>query len=189
MGTRKLGVAMAGVVLALSACAGQDPGQSSAAHNQADVDFAVGMIPHHRQALEMSELAEDRAADPEVKELAEDIAAAQGPEIEQMSAWLDEWGVDVPENDGGHSGAGHDGGAGQLMPGMMTGQQMEQLAETSGPAWDQLYLRAMIEHHRGAIEMAADEEANGRHPGALRLAEEIQRTQQAEIQRMEQLLD
>lgn len=73
-------------------CVTKGPG-SRADHNQADITFVQGMIPHHEQAVEMSELAANQASSPQVKELAATIERGQAPEIEQMRAMLAAWGV------------------------------------------------------------------------------------------------
>lgn len=66
--------------------------------NDADATFATSMIPHHRQAVEMAELAERRAASPQVKALATKIKEAQDPEIQTMSEWLTSWGKPAPDD-------------------------------------------------------------------------------------------
>lgn len=164
-------------LLLLTACGGAD-------HGEADVRFAQQMVPHHAQAVEMADQALDTSRDPDVRRLAEEIRAAQDPEIETMTGWLEEWGEDVPDTSGG-SGAmsGMDG-----MEGMMSEAEMEQLDTTDGVAFDRLWLRLMVEHHRGAVEMARAEQADGRYDAAVDLAEEVERTQRAEIDEMEQLL-
>lgn len=164
-------------LLLLTACGGAD-------HGEADVRFAQQMVPHHAQAVEMADQALDTSRDPDVRRLAQDIRAAQDPEIETMTGWLEEWGEDVPDTSGG-SGAmsGMDG-----MEGMMSEAEMEQLDTTDGAAFDRLWLRLMVEHHRGAVEMARAEQADGRYDAAVDLAEEVERTQRAEIDEMEQLL-
>ncbi|MFB9895281.1 DUF305 domain-containing protein [Planobispora takensis] len=154
--------------------------RSSAAFNDADVAFAQMMIPHHRQAVEMAELAETRAADPEIRELAAKIKAAQDPEIATMTGWLTSWGAPV-EPEGGHGG--HD------MPGMMTGQDMTALEEARGAAFDRMFAERMIAHHEGAVEMAETERAQGSDPEARRLAATVATAQQAEIEQMRRLLD
>lgn len=168
--------------------------------NAADVSFAQGMIPHHRQAVEMSRLAADRADGADVRELAEEIERAQAPEIEQLSGWLTEWGEDVPADgadghgtDDGHGmddADGHgmaDGHAGS-MPGMLDDAAMAELAEASGAEFDRRFLELMIEHHEGAVAMSRSQLKEGAHDPARELAEEIIATQQAEIDRMERLL-
>ncbi|MQS08867.1 DUF305 domain-containing protein [Streptomyces alkaliphilus] len=155
-------------------------------HNQADIVFAREMIPHHRQALEMSELAPDRAASPEVRTLAEEIEAAQGPEIETLTDWLDEWGVEDADGHGDHDGHGahgmHD------MPGMLTEEQMNHLAALDGEEFDTAFLELMIEHHEGALVMARQVLADGSHEPTADLAREIIDGQEAEIERMRELL-
>ena len=84
----------------LAACGNDDDTGTAASHNEADVTFAQEMIPHHQQAIEMADLAESRAESQEVKDLATDIEAAQGPEIETMTGWLESWGEDVPDEIG-----------------------------------------------------------------------------------------
>ncbi len=149
----------------------------------ADAMFAQMMIPHHEQAVEMSTLAETRAADPEVKALAAEIKAAQQPEIDQMRAWLEEW--DMPVMDGMEAMGAH-GGHG--MSGMISDEQMERLEAASGAEFDQLFVEYMIEHHEGAIEMAEDVE-DSQDPRVAALARAIIQTQQVEIDQMRDFLE
>lgn len=121
--------------------------------------FASEMVPHHQQAVEMAELAADRAQSSEVRRLAEDIEAAQGPEIETMTQWLEDWGQEAPLGSMGHGDMGH--GDSQEMPGIMNEAEMTRLEQSDGAAFDRMFLTMMIEHHRGAIEMARAEPANG----------------------------
>jgi len=83
---------LAASLLTLAACGNYTNTDPGAAHNEADVTFAQQMIPHHQQAVEMARLAQTRAGDREVQDLAADIEAAQDPEIETMTGWLDSWG-------------------------------------------------------------------------------------------------
>ncbi|GAB3116262.1 DUF305 domain-containing protein [Streptomyces calidiresistens] len=154
-------------------------------HNEADIAFAREMIPHHRQALEMSELAPDRAASPEVRALAEEIEAAQGPEIETLTGWLREWDA---EGTGGHGDGGHETHDMHGMPGMLTEEQMDRLAALDGEAFDTAFLELMIEHHEGALEMAREVLEEGSHEPTADLAREIIDGQEAEIERMRELL-
>jgi uncharacterized protein (DUF305 family) len=152
---------------------------SGADFNDADVTFAQGMIPHHRQAVEMAELAGDRAESQEVKDLAADIEAAQDPEIEQMTGWLEEW--DQPmEMDGMDS---------MEMGGMMSEDQMSELEDATGADFDAMFLEMMIEHHEGAIVMAQEQVDDGKNAEAVALAEAIIEAQQDEIETMQGLLD
>ncbi|MFM9441778.1 DUF305 domain-containing protein [Streptomyces acidiscabies] len=157
-------------------------GASAGAHNAQDVSFAQGMIPHHRQAVEMAALAADRASSPQVKALATRIKGAQDPEIRTMSGWLTAWGEDVPA-EGGMDHSGHSG-----MAGMMSGADMTALEKASGAAFDTEFTRMMIEHHEGAVEMAGTEKAKGRYAPALTMADAIITAQKAEIAEMKGFL-
>ncbi|MED7931545.1 DUF305 domain-containing protein [Nonomuraea sp. LP-02] len=152
--------------------------QPSAAFNDADVMFAQMMIPHHEQAVEMADLAPARAADPEIKELATKIKAAQDPEIQTMKGWLAGWGKPAPEG-----GMGHD------MPGIMSEEDMTKLKAAKGKEFDKLFAQQMIAHHDGAIEMARTEQANGSNPQAKELARTVETTQQAEVEQLRKILD
>jgi len=178
--------------------------ESATVHNTADVDFVTGMIPHHEQAVEMSDLVlaqpdPSPGSDEAVRALAQQIADAQAPEVEQMKTWLEDWGMssDTATGDGGmdmdgHDMAGHGSGGGEMdgaeMNGMMTESQMNELSQATGAELDQLYLELMIAHHEGAIEMAQTELKDGKNPAALQLAQGVIDTQQAEIEQMQALL-
>ncbi|WP_040339476.1 DUF305 domain-containing protein [Candidatus Blastococcus massiliensis] len=165
------------------------PASETAAFNNADVSFVQGMIPHHRGALEMAQLADGRAQDPRVLDLASRIEAAQEPEIENMTAWLEEWGEPVPEEteDQGMGGMDHGSMGGSDMEGMSE-EDMTSLEAASGAEFDRMFLEMMIEHHRGAVDMAQTEIDDGTYPGAVQMAEDIVASQTAEIEEMETLL-
>ncbi|MGX1561715.1 DUF305 domain-containing protein [Streptomyces sp. NPDC055506] len=158
---------------------------TSGAHNAQDVSFAQGMIPHHRQALEMARLADGRAVSGAVKDLAARVEKAQDPEIRTMTGWLKQWGEDAPGagKDMGHSASGHSG-----MPGMMGGEDMAGLEKLTGKAFDTQFLTLMVEHHEGAVEMAAVEKSKGRYSPAKAMAGDIVTAQNAEIREMNKLL-
>ena len=187
--------ATAAAALLLAACGGGDGGSdesgsaasspSADRHNAQDVTFAQGMIPHHRQALEMAELAADRASSAQVKDLAARIEKAQDPEIEKMTGWLKTWGEDVPEDGDSMSGMDHSGGG---MAGMMDDADMEQLEKASGEAFDTAFLTMMVEHHEGAVQMAGTEKSKGAYEPATAMADDIVTGQTAEIAEMKQLL-
>ncbi|MFE5941241.1 DUF305 domain-containing protein [Streptomyces sp. NPDC056480] len=158
-----------------------DTAAAPGAFNDADVMFAQMMIPHHEQALEMAKLAEGRAADPEVKRLVTAIERAQDPEIQKMKAWLKGWGR--PES------AGHGGGGGHGMAGMLSEQDMKDLAAVKGKAFDRRFAELMIAHHNGAVDMAEDERKNGENPTAKALADDVVRTQSDEVAALKKILD
>ncbi len=177
---------LAASLLTLAACGNDDETAGGAAHNDADVTFAQEMIPHHQQAIEMSELAETRATSPEVKNIAADIKGAQDPEIETMTGWLESWGEDVPG--GEMSGMDHGDTSADDMAGMMSEEEMAELEAASDTEFDRMFLTMMIEHHEGAIDMAKSEQEDGEYPDAVALAEEIEKAQTAEITTMNELL-
>lgn len=171
------------------------PQSVAADHNQVDVAFAQNMIPHHAQAIAMSRLAAPRAVSPQVKDLAARIQLGQQPEVDQMSGWLCAWHVPVPATDDPLGGMDH-GDMGQMdhdtsgaMPGMLSGEQMHQLEQATGPEFDRMFLQMMITHHQGAITIARTAELSaGQNPDARHLAQRIVDTQQREITEMQTLL-
>lgn len=189
--TRLTVVAVAALGLLLAGCGGSHdmddmgmatPSGTSGA-SAADAMFAQMMIPHHEQAVEMSTLAETRASSPQIKELAAEIKAAQQPEIDQMTAWLEEWGMPVMS---GMDAMGEHGGHG--MSGMLTDDQMAELEAASGPEFDRLFAEFMILHHEGAIDMAEDV-ADSKDPRVATLAAAIITTQAEEIAQLQAFLD
>lgn len=168
------------------AASASQPGASSTSttpatgpHNDADVMFAAMMVPHHAQAIEMSDLILAKSGvDPQVADLATRIKGAQGPEIAQMNGWLAGWGASM----GGMDHGGHDDG-------MMSEAEMGALQQsTDGAQAGNLFLTGMIKHHEGAVRMAQTELADGENPDAKQLAEAIITAQQAEITKMQELL-
>jgi uncharacterized protein (DUF305 family) len=143
----------------------------------ADIMFLQMMIPHHQQAIEMSSLASTNDASPDVQRLAEAIAAAQGPEIEQMKSWLDQ--AHAPDMLADHH---------MTMSGMLSSSQMSELAAARGAQFDRLYLEGMIGHHQGALQMAQDEIESGENPDVVAFAKKVVTDQTAEIARMTSML-
>ncbi len=137
-----------------------------------DLMFAQMMIPHHEQAIEMSDLALANSDNSEVRDLATKIRAEQGPEIELMKSWSDS-----------HMGS-H---AGHMMDGMLSDDEMNELKSARGAEFDRLFLEGMIKHHEGAIEMA-DDVVDSKNVEVSQLAKSIIATQRAEIEYMKELL-
>lgn len=191
---------IAAIVLALAAASalvacgdqtadGAARGGTTAWFNDADVAFAQQMIPHHEQAVQMSRMAESHASSSRVRRLAAGIEAAQGPEIEAMTGWLEAWEEEVPDAARGHMEHGMPGmDSMDGMPGMMSERELGSLARARGSAWDRMFLEMMIGHHEGAIEMAQAEIRDGESPDAIALAERIAEAQQAEIDQMRAML-
>jgi uncharacterized protein (DUF305 family) len=195
--TRKyllIGAAIATAVT-LSACSGgntpgMDMGQTSsssskpgadatATFNDADVTFAQMMIPHHQQAVEMSDviLAKD-GIDQRVVDLATEIKAAQEPEIKQLNTWLTDWGADFTAMPGIDHG----------VEGMMSQSDMDALNAATGVEASKLFLEQMAMHHEGATKMAKSEVNDGKNADAIKTAETIVTSQTDEIAVMKDLL-
>jgi uncharacterized protein (DUF305 family) len=213
--SRGLGAALAAVALVLAACAGSRKsteiapqpvaikGNVAAAANakadsnrfaftEADVHFMSGMIHHHAQAIAMSKLAPTHGASQSLQTLAARIINAQGDEIRLMQQWLRDHHQEVPEPTptgmkmkmGGEE---HE----MLMPGMLTEEQMKQLAAANGKQFDELFLQFMIQHHTGALSMVKDLFATpgaGQDEMTFKLANDIQADQETEIARMQKML-
>lgn len=195
--------------LTLSAC-GDDSGSGGTASgtrtasngdvfNEADIEFASDMIQHHAQALSMVDLTRGRPLDPEVQRLAEAIRDAQGPEIEMMSDWLTSWDQDVPATMRDHANAGHDmdemddmsdqmEGTDSDMPGMMSGDELDELQDASDAQFQVRWLEMMVRHHEGAVEMARTEREDGEFADAVELAGSIESSQSEQVDQMEGLL-
>lgn len=165
--------------------------------NEADVEFASQMIPHHADALLMVDMVQGREVSPELTALAEDIRAAQAPEIELMTDWLTAWDEPVPETardhvnshseDHGSHGEGSESEDMGGMDGMEGMEGMDELEQLEGAAFEERWLELMVEHHEGAIDMARTEQEEGRFADTVALAEDIEAAQSAEIERIEDI--
>lgn len=155
--------------------------------SDADIDYMRMMIPHHEQAVVMTDLVADRAESAQVKSIAGRIAAAQEGEIAMMESWLDEHageGAQDHGETGAHGGhAGHDD-----MPGMATEEQLDALRAATGEDFDRLFCELMITHHEGALTMAEDYLPRGIEPRALAMAQEVVTTQTAEIEHLRAMM-
>jgi uncharacterized protein (DUF305 family) len=152
-------------------------------HTFADVWFVQSMIPHHEQALIMTELVEERTSREDVTLLARRIELSQHDEIAQLTHWLEERGEEVPLPGSGHGGH-------QSMPGMLTDTELAELAAATGGEFDRLFLEYMIRHHEGAVVMVEEllGGSGGQEPEVFQLARHIDADQQVEIARMKRML-
>jgi uncharacterized protein (DUF305 family) len=157
-----------------------------AGFNADDHAFATTMIPHHEQAIELAAMAPQRSTNADLIALAAKISAEQEPEIRALRVFLVQWDENPQDSRGGGDG-GH-GGHGE-MAGMVDQATMTKLGSLQGPEFDTLWLQSMISHHRGAIEMAKAEVANGENEDIQRMAQTMIDTQQAEINQMNQMLE
>ena len=165
-----------------SSASGASPTSSAAAQfNAADVMFVQEMLPHHQQAVEMSDmLLKKSGVSAETSALAQQIKAAQGPEITTMQGWLKAWGKSA---DGGMGGMGHGMGGG-----MATEAEMQKFDQADAKTGEKMFLEMMTAHHQGAIAMVQVEVKNGKNPDAIAMAKNIASSQQAEIDTMKNLL-
>jgi uncharacterized protein (DUF305 family) len=178
-------VLAAAVLTACGASARQqgpaEPAEPPPAHNVADVAFAQNMVPHHQQAVDMAELIPRHTSNPKMLVIARDMSADQQSEIRALSRLLDKWGESAAMDHGDHEGM-------PGMPGMVDPATMNQLQSLDGNAFDALWMRSMISHHRGAVAMAQDEIAHGQSQDAITMAHNIVTTQQREIAYLTHLL-
>jgi len=152
----------------------------SADFNDADVMFAQMMIPHHEQAIEMSDIALDpnTGASAAVIALATQIKGAQDPEISQMKNLLTTWGMPMEMGSMDHS---------SMMDGMLSLEDMDSLGQLKGAEFDKAWAKGMIAHHEGAIAMANDVLANGKNSEILALANAVVSGQSTEIETLKPL--
>ncbi|MFC4902517.1 DUF305 domain-containing protein [Kocuria oceani] len=160
----------------------------SAEHNDQDLMFARAMRVHHEQAVAMSQtLLAKQSIPEEVRQLAEGVIAAQGPEIEQMDRMLQAWDASATAEPGGMEGMDHgsmDGGS----DGMIGEEDLDRLESAQGTEAARLYLEQMTVHHEGAIDMARQQATDGANPEAIELAEDVVAAQEAEIAEMDRML-
>ena len=156
--------------LLLTGCASTSEANSQ--FSSADIQFAEEMISHHEQAVLMSDIALTNSSSEEILSLAQEIKAAQAPEIEQMKSWQ------------GVSASMH---MGHMMDGMLSDEQIQQLRDSEGSTFDRLFLEGMIAHHQGAIKMA-QKVTNSTNKEVAALAAAIIDAQEKEIAYMQELI-
>jgi uncharacterized protein (DUF305 family) len=164
--------------------------------SQKDIEFMQGMIMHHAQAVEMTDMIEARTKTPEIRLLGEKISKSQSDEMVFMRRWLQlrgqatEMKMAMPSEShahGSHSTPNHQ----MLMPGMLTSKQMQELLESSGDDFDRLFLTGMIQHHGGALVMVEDlfdNPGTGQDAELFNFASDVDTGQKGEIKIMQNLL-
>jgi uncharacterized protein (DUF305 family) len=162
---------------------------------EADIKFMQGMIHHHAQALDMTELIDARSSDPDMKKLGMRIHVSQTDEIKMMQHWLQARGQEAPDPRAHHAMPGMEGMSGMddmvMMPGMLTKDEMARLAAAKGPEFDRLFLEGMIKHHQGALTMVKDLFATpgaGQQSEIFAFASDVEADQKMEIDRMAGML-
>ncbi|MGW3567927.1 DUF305 domain-containing protein [Streptomyces sp. NPDC000941] len=182
-------------------------GPSTPTKASAEAGFARDMSVHHQQAVEMSFIVRDDTDDEDVRRLAYDIINTQANQRGMMLGWLDLWGLSVTSEDppmtwmkesmdhgsmDSMDSMGPDGGYkphdGSLMPGMATNTQLDQLRKAKGRAAEVMFLRLMIAHHKGGIDMAKGAVELVKDPTVKLLAQGMVDSQQSEIQLMNDML-
>ena len=159
---------------------------SQVQYTGADIKFMQGMIGHHAQAIEMTALIPSNTTSDDMKKLGSRIQISQDDEIHMMQTWLSVRRQQVPDRN-----AMHMHGA-TLMPGMLTPDEMKQLADARGAAFDKLFLEGMIKHHGGALTMVQELFATpgaGQDAEIFAFASDVDADQRMEIERMSALLD
>ncbi|MGA9277501.1 DUF305 domain-containing protein [Ilumatobacter sp.] len=161
---------------------------SAVPHGLADAEFMQGMIHHHGQALVMTAYAAENSGGDQIPLLAERMEIGQQSEIDLMAEWLQSRSFAVPSTDPADHVEHSDE---PLMPGMLTDAQLEELRVATGPEFDRLFLRYMIQHHVGALQMVDELVAanGGQEVESGRIAQDIYADQEIEILRMQALLD
>lgn len=201
-----VGAVLALVVASVSLILGwiTAPADIAPSTRSAEAGFARDMQTHHQQAVEMSMIVRDLTDDPDVRLLAYDIATSQAQQAGQMFGWLAVWGLPQasPEpamtwmqrpgaNEDGHSAHGAAAGLSgvpDIMPGMATQEQLQELRSLRGVAAERLFLQLMIAHHQGGVEMAEALLNRSSNSTVTTLATSIINAQKSEIELMQSLL-
>jgi uncharacterized protein (DUF305 family) len=180
-----------------SGCTGTSETAAAAIPPQAtaaDIAFMQGMIHHHAQALDMTELIDARTNDADLRKLGLRIHVSQTDEIKMMQRWLQARRQEAPDPRAHHEMAGMGDMAMDhtvMMPGMLTPDEMKRLAAARGPEFDRLFLEGMIKHHEGALTMVKDLFATpgaGQQSEIFGFASDVDADQKMEIDRMTQML-
>lgn len=193
-----------GLVAGAALSGSGDPGPRSA-EGSPEAGFARDMQVHHTQAVEMSTMVRDATDDPEVRSLALDIQLTQQQQAGQMYGWLEQWGLPqaaleppmqwMSKPDAGMGSMDHGSGAAaepdsdEVMPGMASDADLDELARARGVEAEVLYLRLMVAHHRGGVAMAESALALVEDDAVRRLAQAIVRSQTAELAVLEDMLN
>lgn len=160
---------------------------TSATYNDADVEFTGMMIPHHFQALVLTELVPDRSSDTQVESLASRIHLEQGLEIGTMRGWQGSNGLPKTDPEASYEEMLADPEMVEMM-GMASPEELAELETLSGNEFDVLFLNLMITHHEGAIRMLRDVLLYGQDLNLQQQALDMMSTQQVQIAIMQDML-
>lgn len=160
-----------------------------------DIEFMQGMIMHHAQAVEMTDMIADRTKNRDIALIGERISKSQADEMAFMTRWLElrgqETSMKMSAGHDPHAHGAHGAPAVHLMPGMLTPKQMEELRDAKAEEFDRLFLKGMIQHHEGALVMVKDlfnAAGTGQDAELFNFASDVDSGQRAEIKTMENLL-
>lgn len=162
----------------MSAMPGMDQSSSAAVKswNDADVRFAQAMIDDHQMVAKMASLAATKASSPQLRALARQMKTGQSQAVDKLTGWLKAWGNPSPGDM-----------AGMTMPGAMTDADMAKLKSMTGMDFDMMFAQMMIAHHNGSIQMARDEQTNGRSAEAKAMAAAMIKTEAAQVAELKKL--
>ena len=166
-------------------------GDDAASPGTVDVGFSRDMSRHHLQGVEMANLVSDHSEDPAVRGLAFDIATTQTNQVGRMQGWLALWGYSPTGGDAMSWLGGMAHGSGpedSLMPGMATEDELANLRSLHGAAFDVEFLRLMIRHHEGGLQMARYAQSHGETEVVRTLAKSIADSQSGETRLMTGML-
>jgi uncharacterized protein (DUF305 family) len=188
-------IVVAGLIAALVAGAGgywwgsANAAAASPGPTSAEAGFARDMQVHHLQGVDMAMIIRDRSDDADMRRMAYDMATTQGHQAGQLYGWLAAWGLKQLGSQPPMTWMGHTGhGMGALMPGMATPEQMSALSAATGVEAERVFLRLMIAHHRGALEMSEAVIERSSHPAVLAFARAVLLSQRSETALMTTLL-
>jgi uncharacterized protein (DUF305 family) len=159
--------------------AGQGGNQAPASsndHNDADVQFSENMIPHHKQTIQIADLATKQGASEQVKVVAAEILSPEEADIETMSGWLRTWNVAAPADMSGMD-----------MPGMLSVADLKSLQSATGAAFDKKFLALVAQHLQNGVDMAKKVLADGKHEATKGLATKIVTEQTEQIKKVQAL--
>lgn len=207
LGGSALALLLIGATVGLLIGRAETPAESVPTPGQVDIGFSQDMSLHHRQAVEMGNLAYARSDDTEISQIGFDIAATQQGQVGSMQGWLALWEepgqapgevMSWMPHDSGSGHGSHDshgsmdhamGASDAVMPGMATSEEMRKLRSLSGEKFDVHFLQLMLRHHEGGVPMAEYAVEHAKVPAVRALAQSMLESQGAEIELMKKMLE
>ena len=153
-------------------------------HNESDIRFVRAMITHHTQAIQMADMALQRAADERIVTLASNIKLARPRELQRLCAWLNKWGEELPAAPPGARDVRHSAhhlGTGAII----ADADLHEVHACEGAAFERRWLHMMIQHHERAVDTAKTEQADGHNADATRLARQLESSHRRVVSHMQ----